>query len=228
MAVQLSKCFVTCVNRIINYFSNITTLGNLAQIKNYDKIILGIDPGTVVMGYGLIGIEKKMPHLISLGVVKLDKLEDHSLRLKRIFERVTALIDQYTPDELAIEAPFFGKNVQSMLKLGRAQGVAIAAAITRDMTVNEYSPKKIKQSITGNGNATKEQVASMLQSLLSFKETPEFLDATDGLAAAYCHFIQNSSVLAAVSKTTKTKTTRKKTSSWEAYAAANPSKIKKA
>ena len=115
-------------------------MGNLAQIKNYDKIILGIDPGTVVMGYGLIGIEKKKAHLISLGIVKLNKLDDHSLRLKRIFERTTALIDQYTPDELAIEAPFFGKNVQSMLKLGRAQGVAIAAAITREMTVNEYSP----------------------------------------------------------------------------------------
>ncbi len=201
-------------------------MDNLAQIKNYDKIILGIDPGTVVMGYGLIGIEKKKPHLISLGIVKLNKLEDHSLRLKKIFERTTALIDQYKPDELAIEAPFFGKNVQSMLKLGRAQGVAIAAAITREMTVNEYSPKKIKQSITGNGNASKEQVALMLQNLLKFKETPEFLDATDGLAAAYCHFLQNTGTgLSPTSKSSKGNT--QKPNSWKAFVTANPSKIKK-
>jgi crossover junction endodeoxyribonuclease RuvC len=190
-------------------------LGNLAQIKNYEKIILGIDPGTVVMGYGLIGIEKKQAHLISLGIIKLDKLEDHSLRLKRIFERTTALIDQYKPDELAIEAPFFGKNVQAMLKLGRAQGVAIAAAITREMAVNEYSPKKIKQSITGNGNASKEQVAAMLQSMLKFKETPEFLDATDGLAAAYCHYLQGG----------KQASTGKQFNTWKAFATANPKKI---
>lgn len=193
-------------------------MSNLAQIKNYDKIILGIDPGTVVMGYGLIGIIKKEPQLIALGVIKIDKTDDHTMRLKRIFERTTSLIDQYTPDELAIEAPFFGKNVQSMLKLGRAQGVAIAAAITREMVVNEYSPKKIKQSITGNGNASKEQVAAMLQRLLKFKETPEFLDATDGLAAAYCHFLQfQRSGLGAA----------KKFNSWEAFVSANPSKIKK-
>jgi crossover junction endodeoxyribonuclease RuvC len=190
-------------------------LGNLAQIKNYEKIILGIDPGTVVMGYGLIGIEKKQAYLIGLGIIKLDKLEDHSLRLKRIFERTTALIDQYKPDELAIEAPFFGKNVQAMLKLGRAQGVAIAAAITREMVVNEYSPKKIKQSITGNGNASKEQVAAMLQNMLKFKETPEFLDATDGLAAAYCHYLQGS----------KQTSTGKQFNSWKAFATANPKKI---
>lgn len=193
-------------------------MGNLEQIKNYERIILGIDPGTLVMGYGLIGINKKQPELISLGIIKLDKLDDHTLRLKKIFERTTALIDQYTPDELAIEAPFFGKNVQSMLKLGRAQGVAMAAAITREMVVNEYSPKKIKQSITGNGNASKEQVASMLQRMLKFTETPDFLDATDGLAAAYCHFLQNN-----VAGTS----TDKKFNTWKAFAAANPSKIKK-
>lgn len=198
--------------------SNIITLGNLTEIKNYDRIILGIDPGTVVMGYGLIGIQKKQVHLISLGIIKLDKLDDHTLRLKKIFERTTALIEQYHPDELAIEAPFFGKNVQSMLKLGRAQGVAIAAAITKEMVVNEYSPKKIKQSITGNGNASKEQVAAMLQNLLKFKETPEFLDATDGLAAAYCHFLQNGSGAG---------TAGKKFNSWKAFASANPAKIKK-
>lgn len=192
-------------------------MGNLAEIKNYDKIILGIDPGTVVMGYGLIGISKKQAHLISLGIVKLNKLEDHSLRLKKIFERTTALIEQYMPDELAIEAPFFGKNVQAMLKLGRAQGVAIAAAITKELAVNEYSPKKIKQSITGNGNASKEQVAAMLQNLLKFKETPEFLDATDGLAAAYCHYLQG---------TSSNTTSGKKFNSWKSFATANPDKIK--
>ena len=202
-------------------------MGNLAQIINYDKIILGVDPGTVVMGYGLIGIEKKQAHLISLGVVKLDKLSDHSLRLKRIYERITSLIEQYTPDELAIEAPFFGKNVQSMLKLGRAQGVAIAAAINRDMVVNEYSPKKIKQAITGNGNATKEQVASMLQSILKFKETPEFLDATDGLAAAYCHFIQSNSKLPKTQSDSLKPTKKKKNTTWESYVNANPDKVKK-
>ncbi|TAE91207.1 MAG: crossover junction endodeoxyribonuclease RuvC [Bacteroidetes bacterium] len=208
-------CFVTCKGCYTNNLSNILTLGNLAQIKNYEKIILGIDPGTVVMGYGLIGIEKKQAYLIGLGIVKLDKLDDHSIRLKRIFERTTALIDQYKPDDLAIEAPFFGKNVQAMLKLGRAQGVAIAAAITRELVVNEYSPKKIKQSITGNGNASKEQVAAMLQQMLKFKETPEFLDATDGLAAAYCHYLQGS----------KPTSSGKQFNTWKAFAAANPKKI---
>ena len=189
----------------------------ISEIKNYERIILGIDPGTVVMGYGLIGINRKTAHIISLGVVKLDKLDDHAVRLKRIFERTTALIDQYHPDELAIEAPFFGKNVQSMLKLGRAQGVAIAAALSRELVIHEYSPKKIKQSITGNGNAAKEQVAAMLQKLLHFKETPAFLDATDGLAAAYCHYLQNNIITGP----------GKKFSTWKSFVSANPSKIKK-
>lgn len=192
-------------------------MGALNDLKNYDLIILGIDPGTVVMGYGLIGILNKQVHVIGLGVVKLDKLEDHALRLKRIFERTVSLIEQYHPDELAIEAPFFGKNVQSMLKLGRAQGVAIAAAITHEMVVHEYSPKKIKQSITGNGNASKEQVAAMLQNLLKYKEGSDFLDATDGLAAAYCHYLQNN-----MSQTKGTKY-----SGWTAFAKANPEKLKK-
>ncbi len=192
-------------------------MNELQQIKDFERIILGIDPGTVVMGYGLIGITKKDPKLISLGVIKLGKIDDHTLKLKKIFERTVSLIEQYKPDELAIEAPFFGKNVQSMLKLGRAQGVAIAAALSRELIVNEYSPKKIKQSITGNGNATKEQVAAMLQRLLKFKETPEFLDATDGLGAAYCHFLQH----------TQTKTDGKSFGSWKAFVGANPSKVKK-
>lgn len=192
-------------------------MNELQQIKDFERIILGIDPGTVVMGYGLIGITKKEAKLISLGVIKLGKIDDHTLKLKKIFERTISLIEQYKPDELAIEAPFFGKNVQSMLKLGRAQGVAIAAALSRELIVHEYAPKKIKQSITGNGNATKEQVAAMLQRLLKFKETPEFLDATDGLGAAYCHFLQN----------TQTKTDGKSFGSWKVFVGANPSKVKK-
>lgn len=155
-----------------------------------ERIILGIDPGTSVMGYGLVKEVKKQVEMINLGVVKLDHLDDHPLKLQRIFEKTIALIDQYHPDCLAIEAPFYGKNIQVMLKLGRAQGVAMAAALSRNIPIFEYAPRKIKQSITGNGNATKEQVASMLQTLLKFTETPQFLDATDGLAVAVCHSYQ--------------------------------------
>ena len=135
-----------------------------------DRIILGIDPGTIVMGYGILKIEGNKPMLEAMGILQLNKYEDHYLRLRKIFERVLALIDQYHPDELAIEAPFFGKNVQSMLKLGRAQGVAMAAALERDIPIFEYAPLKIKLSITGNGNAAKEQVAGMLQRYLKIPE----------------------------------------------------------
>ena len=157
-----------------------------------DRIILGIDPGTLVMGYGLIHVQNGKLSLISLGVIKLDKFDEHSDRLKKIFERVIGLIEEYKPDELSIEAPFFGKNVQSMLKLGRAQGVAIAAALSKNIPMTEYSPKKIKMSITGNGNASKEQVAAMLENLLNFKNDDKYLDATDALGAAVCHYFQNS------------------------------------
>jgi crossover junction endodeoxyribonuclease RuvC len=159
-------------------------------VADEDRVILGIDPGTTIMGYGLIHIEAKEMKLITLDVLYLNKLPNHPLKLKRIFEKTIALIDEYHPDQLAVEAPFFGKNVQSMLKLGRAQGVAMAAALYRDIPIFEYSPKKIKQSITGNGNASKEQVAGMLQTLFSIKELPKELDATDGLAAAVCHYFQ--------------------------------------
>lgn len=158
--------------------------------KANERIILGIDPGTAVMGYGLLKEVRTQIELISLGIVKLDHLDDHPLKLQRIFEKTVALIDEYNPDCLAIEAPFYGKNIQVMLKLGRAQGVAMAAALSRNLPIFEYSPRKIKQSITGNGNAGKEQVSAMLQNLLKFKETPEFLDATDGLAVAVCHSFQ--------------------------------------
>jgi len=153
-----------------------------------DKIILGIDPGTTIMGFGLIKVVDKKMQFMQLNELQLKKYDDHYVKLKIIFERTVELIDNYHPDEIAIEAPFFGKNVQSMLKLGRAQGVAMAAGLSRQIPITEYSPKKIKMSITGNGNASKEQVAKMLQSLLELKELPKNLDSTDGLAAAVCHF----------------------------------------
>lgn len=153
-----------------------------------DKIILGIDPGTTVMGYGLIHIKGKKVELINFGIIQLSKLPTHPDKLKRIFERVDAIIKEYKPDEMAIEAPFFGKNVQSMLKLGRAQGVSIAAALSNNLPFEEYTPRRIKQSITGSGAASKEQVAAMLQKILKFKEMPKYLDATDGLAVALCHY----------------------------------------
>ena len=155
-----------------------------------EKIILGIDPGTNLMGYGIIDAKSNQPEMIALGVIELSKYKDHYSKLKHIFERTLSLIDQYLPDELAIEAPFFGKNVQSMLKLGRAQGVAMAACLYRSIPIFEYSPKKIKLAITGNGNASKEQVASFLKSSLKIEKLPNQLDATDGLAAAVCHFYQ--------------------------------------
>jgi crossover junction endodeoxyribonuclease RuvC len=177
-----------------------------------DRIILGIDPGTIVMGYGLIHIKNNVVKPIGIGVIKLDKLDDHGLRLKMIFERMIAIIDEYKPDELAIEAPFFGKNVQSMLKLGRAQGVAIAAALSKNIPFTEYSPRKIKMSITGSGNSSKEQVAAMLVQILGIEKEQKFLDATDALGAALCHYYQNKKTGAA----TKTFT------GWKAFLSENP------
>lgn len=157
-----------------------------------EKIILGIDPGTNVMGYGVIKAKGQQAEIVAMGVIDMRKEADPYLRLGHIFERVTGIIDSYLPDEMAIEAPFFGKNVQSMLKLGRAQGVAIAAAINHSVPIHEYAPLKIKMAITGNGQASKEQVAGMLQRILhlSNDEMPKFMDATDALGAAYCHFMQ--------------------------------------
>ena len=180
-----------------------------------DKIILGIDPGTSIMGYGLIHIDGGKMSLIQMGVLHLSKLASHELKLKKIFERTLQIIDEYNPDELAVEAPFFGKNVQSMLKLGRAQGVAMSAALYREIPIFEYAPKKIKMSITGKGTASKEQVASMLRSLLSIKKMPRHLDATDGLAAAVCHYFQ---------RNTNGKT--KKHKGWESFIKENPNKLK--
>ncbi len=161
--------------------------------KDFDKIIIGIDPGTNVMGYGLLGVKGDKTSLIAMGVLQLSKLEDHYLRLRRIYDRVTSIVDEFLPDEMAIEAPFYGKNVQSMLKLGRAQGVAMAAALGRQVPIAEYEPRKIKMAITGNGAASKEQVAMMLQRQLNIDKTdmPQLLDATDALAAALCHYYES-------------------------------------
>ncbi|NBT87952.1 MAG: crossover junction endodeoxyribonuclease RuvC [Flavobacteriaceae bacterium] len=153
-----------------------------------ERIILGIDPGTTIMGFGLIKVVGKRMEFLQLNELKLTKYDDHYVKLRLIFERTIELIETHHPDEIAIEAPFFGKNVQSMLKLGRAQGVAMAAGLSRQVPITEYSPKKIKMAITGNGNASKEQVAKMLQQTLGLKELPKNLDSTDGLAAAVCHF----------------------------------------
>ncbi len=181
---------------------------------NKEKIILGIDPGTTIMGFGLIKVANKKMHFMQLNELNLNKYDDHYLKLKLIFERTIELIDTHHPDEIAIEAPFFGKNVQSMLKLGRAQGVAMAAGLSREVPITEYSPKKIKMAITGNGNASKEQVAKMLQNLLDLKTLPRNLDATDGLAAAVCHFYNAGKI--SVGKTY---------SGWSAYVKQNEDKI---
>lgn len=181
-----------------------------------EKIILGLDPGTQVMGYGLIEVRKPKVQLLQFGVIHLSRYESHELRLKKIFDRVLSLIDEYHPDEVALEAPFFGKNVQSMLKLGRAQGVAMSAALSREIPIVEYAPRKVKQSVTGNGNASKEQVAKMLMMLFAIQELPKLLDATDALAVAVCHHFQKG---AGVDGKPKSK-------SWEAFIAANPKRLK--
>lgn len=178
-----------------------------------EKIILGLDPGTNVMGYGIILVRKPKIDLLQFGVIHLSKYVGHELRLKKIFERVISLIDEFGPDEVALEAPFFGKNVQSMLKLGRAQGVAMAAALSREIPITEYAPKKVKQSVTGNGNASKEQVAKMLMMQFAIKEAPKLLDATDALAVALCHHFQKGDVKA-------------KAKTWEAFVKDNPGRAK--
>lgn len=184
----------------------------------WDRIIIGIDPGTNVMGYGILGVKHHKPSMIAMGVLMLNKFDDHYMRLRRISERVTSLVEQYLPNEMAIEAPFYGKNVQSMLKLGRAQGVAMAAALLRDIPIAEYAPLKVKQSITGNGGASKDQVAEMLRRILNIpKESIDpHLDATDALAVALCHFYE--SARPKIPSGCK---------SWKEFIARNPDKIHK-
>ena len=184
----------------------------------FSRIILGIDPGTNVMGYGLLGVRQGKPVMIAMGVVQLNKFESHYLRLARIYERVLGIVEQYLPDELAIEAPFFGKNVQSMLKLGRAQGVAMAAALSRQVPITEYEPRKIKMAITGNGAASKEQVQMMLVRILGISKEqllPQF-DATDALAAALCHFYESTKPIQTHGS-----------GSWSDFVAKHPDRIKK-
>ena len=190
---------------------------NGAALKEYDKIFIGIDPGTNVMGYGIIGVKGKTAAAIAMGVIKLSRFESHYLRLSRIYERVLSLVEQYLPDEMAIEAPFFGKNVQSMLKLGRAQGVAIAAALARQVPIHEYEPRKIKQAITGNGAASKEQVREMLRRILNIppENLTDELDSTDALGAAMCHFYEQQRPIPSG-----------RSDSWKDFIAKNPGRVK--
>lgn len=183
-----------------------------------ERIILGIDPGTNVMGYGVLRVLGNKPQMVALGVIDMRKQSDTYLKLGKIFERVIGIIDEYHPDEMAIEAPFYSKNVQSLIKLGRAQGVAIAAAISRDIFIHEYAPMKIKMAITGQGQASKEQVAGMLQRMLHIapEEMPKFMDATDALGAAYCHFMQLQTQI----------TDDPHYGSWAEFARRNPGKVK--
>lgn len=181
-----------------------------------EKIILGIDPGTSIMGFGLISIKNKKMELISIHELILKKYPNHETKLKIIFDRTLALIDEFHPDEVALEAPFFGKNVQSMLKLGRAQGVAMAASLHRNIPICEYSPKKVKMAITGNGNASKEQVAGMLANLFNMKDLPiKSLDASDGLAVAVCHHFNSGGI-----------STEKSYTGWDAFLKQNPDRVK--
>lgn len=181
-----------------------------------EKIILGVDPGTTIMGFGLIKVVGKKMEFLQMNELLLQKYKDPYTKLKLIFERTIELIDTYHPDEMALEAPFYGTNVQSMLKLGRAQGVAMAAGLSRQLVITEYMPKKIKMAITGNGNASKEQVAGMLKSTLGLKELPKNLDATDGLAAAVCHFYNSGKI-----------DTGKSYSGWDSFVKQNQGRVKK-
>jgi crossover junction endodeoxyribonuclease RuvC len=189
----------------------------LIKTQQVEKIIMGIDPGTNNMGLGIIEVKGSKIEIIAMDILKLDKLANHSLKLKKIFETTLRFIDQYHPDEFSIESPFYGKNIQSMLKLGRAQGVAIAAALYRDIPVFEYSPRKIKQSITGKGSASKEQVAGLLAGMLSLQQIPEFYDVTDALAVAVCHHFQRG----------KSQDDSSSYGSWQAFISQNPGRVKK-
>lgn len=191
-----------------------------------EKIILGIDPGTIVMGYAVIRQQGKQVEILRMGVLKLGRLDNQALKLKKTFERVLEIISEYKPDELAIEAPFYGKNVQSMLKLGRAQGVAMAAALYRDIPIFEYAPRTIKQTITGNGSSSKQQVAKMLQHIIHFQEMPEFLDATDALAAAVCHWLDRGKDVN-YTKHAAQKAKAAKKADWSSFIANNPDRVQR-
>ena len=184
------------------------------QKKKNNRLILGIDPGTNVLGYGLVLTKGQELKLIQYGVLHLSKYTTHEQKLKKIFDRITSIIDEYNPDEMALEAPFYGNNIQSMLKLGRAQGVSMAAALSRNLGISEYAPKKVKQAVTGNGNASKEQVANMLETLFNQKLTGKLNDATDALAVAVCHHFGSKSSISS------------KSASWKGFLAENPDRVK--
>lgn len=194
-------------------------------LQSCPQVILGIDPGTLVMGYGLISVYKNNISLVEMGVLQLAKKQDHAERLEMIFRKMETLINTHQPIAVAIEAPFFGKNVQSMLKLGRAQGVAIAASMMNGLRAVEYAPRKVKQSITGKGNATKEQVWQMLQHTLKFEEDPRFMDATDAVAVALCHHYESRLPTPKEKGPTRISTVKKR-SSWEAFIASNPDRLR--
>lgn len=202
----------------LKHGSEIEGVGATSSSPAWERVIIGIDPGTNVMGYGILGVNGKAPAMIAMGVIKLSRFDSHYLRLRHIHERVASLISSYLPDEMAIEAPFFGKNVQSMLKLGRAQGVAMSAALERDIPIAEYEPRKIKMAITGNGAASKEQVQEMLRRILKIESEllmPQ-LDATDALGAALCHFYETSRPIPAAGP-----------KSWKEFIARNPGRVRK-
>ena len=190
-------------------------------------LILGIDPGTQILGYSLLDTDGPAPKIEAMDVLYLKTIPDFNLRIRKIFESTVRLIDSFHPDHLAIEAPFFGKNVQSMLKLGRAQGVAIAAAISRDLSITEYEPSVIKQHITGNGNASKQQVAAILQSILGFSQSPKYLDATDALAVAYTHYALSTHSLSQSLKDLKTHKKHKSSKKqWSDFITQNPDLVR--
>lgn len=193
-------------------------LRSVAKDNTYDKIILGIDPGTNIAGYGVIGITRNQMNLLSMGIFDLRKEGEHADKIKSIFHKCTEIIDAYLPDEVALEAPFMGKNPQSMLKLGRAQGVCMAAALNRQLPVFEYAPKRVKQSVTGKGMASKEQVAGMVQALLKLDTNHSKLDASDAVAVAICHHFMSSNKRGTISG--------KNYNSWKSFVTQNPNKIK--
>lgn len=197
-------------------------------MENVEKIILGIDPGTQILGYSLIEIVDEKPRVMVLDVLYLKRMADFNLRIRKIFDSTVRLIDTFHPDHLAIEAPFFGKNVQSMLKLGRAQGVAIAAAMSRDLSFSEYEPATIKQTVTGNGTASKEQVAMMLRSILSYPDEPRYFDATDALAVAYTCYMERWNPMADLRNqlmVKKKRQTKSRRQSWTDFVNQNPENI---
>jgi len=194
----------------------------MEQTSKTSKIILGVDPGTTIMGYAIVRSTGAKLDLLIMGVIELKKYKSHYEKLGRIYERLDSIIKEYKPEELAIEAPFFGKNVQSMLKLGRAQGVAMAAALSNGLPIFEYAPKKIKIAITGSGNASKEQVANILKLELKIKDMPKYMDATDALGAAVCHFHQSK----LTSNTSNTSNIPKSGNNWSNFIKNNPGRVK--